>query len=127
MNKKSNLSALISTTRSQRSTEKNKLGDEGFRKRLEYATTALTELPKSIDPPVLKKTTEIIRDTFSFPDCDYALIDQIRNRSPALQRRITKSEVLRTGLHILSSLTDQELVSALARIKRIKAGRKGGT
>ena len=37
--------------------------------------------------------------------------------------KITKSEVIRAGLHILESLSDEELVEVINRLEKVKTGR----
>jgi hypothetical protein len=74
-------------------------------------------------PPPPAKT--VIRDSFSFPEEDYALIASLQNRLLALRRMTTKSEILRAGLKALQGMGDDELVVAIERVERLKVGRKG--
>ena len=74
-------------------------------------------------PPPAVKT--VIRDSFSFPEEDYALIAALQNRLLALRRMTTKSEILRAGLKALLGLEDAELLAAIEKVERLKVGRKG--
>jgi hypothetical protein len=67
----------------------------------------------------------VVRDTFSLPPSDYALIDALR-RTAAKEGRIstTKSEVIRAGLQVLHLLEGQGLIEALDRLEKILPGRK---
>ncbi len=65
----------------------------------------------------------IIKDTFTFPDHDYHLINDCRQRSFKEGYNINKSEVIRAGLLLLSKLSKEELMAALTRVKKIKTGR----
>ncbi len=69
------------------------------------------------------KYARIIKDTFTFPDHDYGLIDACRQRSFKEGYNINKSEVIRAGLLLLSKLSKDELMTALTRVKKIKTGR----
>lgn len=69
------------------------------------------------------KYARIIKDTFTFPDHDYGLIDDCRQRSFKEGYNINKSEVIRAGLLLLSKLSKDELMAALTRVKKIKTGR----
>jgi hypothetical protein len=68
---------------------------------------------------------KVIRDNFSMPEEDYALIEEIRQRllkEHAVARN--KSEVLRAGLRALSDMESAELLDAMEQIKILKPGRK---
>ena len=68
---------------------------------------------------------KVIRDNFSMPEEDYALIDEIRKRlirEHAVVRN--KSEVLRAGLLALAKMSSQEMLEASDRVKQLKPGRK---
>ena len=74
----------------------------------------------------MKKTTErpkIIRDSFSLPEQDRARIDALIVRADKRGLRVTRSEIVRTGISVLSSLSDTQLAKAIQAIERIKTGR----
>jgi hypothetical protein len=66
---------------------------------------------------------KVIRDTFSFPESDYRLIAELQERCLNLRLSITKSEILRAGLKVLSALSDEKLVQAAGVVERVKTGR----
>jgi choline kinase len=68
--------------------------------------------------------TIVIRDSFSFPEEDYKLIEIIKNKLLLSGKNITKSEVLRLGLLILDEMSESKLRLAFEKIKKIKVGRK---
>lgn len=78
--------------------------------------------PAAAPAPAIKT---VIRDSFSFPEEDYALIATLQNRLLALRRMTTKSEILRAGLKALLGMEDDELLAAIERVERLKVGRKG--
>jgi len=68
---------------------------------------------------------KVIRDNFSMPEEDYALIEEIRQRlirEHAVVRN--KSEILRAGLLALARMSSSELATALERVTALKPGRK---
>lgn len=85
--------------------------------------------PKVAPPPVVPPTEEpkvelVIRDTFSMPPGDHGLIEQLRVRAAREGRNTNKSEVVRAGLHALSSLAPAQLTELLRRLEQVKPGRK---
>ena len=62
-----------------------------------------------IHKPVLKKP-RLVRDSFTMPRADYALIAQVKERALALRRPTKKSELLRAGLQVLAALGDEALL-----------------
>lgn len=69
------------------------------------------------------ETPKLIRDTFSMPDCDYQLISEILERTPAVAARSTKSEIIRAGLKVLHTMDDDDLSRVLTQVRRLKTGR----
>jgi hypothetical protein len=66
----------------------------------------------------------VIKETFSLPPDESALIDRVRMRAAALGMMLNRSEVVRLGvLAALKYLDDGQLVEAADAIPRIKTGR----
>src|SRR5262245_57069421 len=76
-------------------------------------------------PPPSKpaKRPRLVRDGFTMPEDDFALIAALKARALAQRRETKKSEVLRAGLHALAALDDKALVAALGRLQPLKTGR----
>lgn len=85
----------------------------------------LQESPKEDDLQPEKKQ-KVIRDSFTLPSGDYELIATIRQRCLKSAVNATKSEVIRAGLHILQSLSDEELIRAIESLEKVKTGRPAG-
>lgn len=66
---------------------------------------------------------KLVRDSFTMPRSDFALIDQLKERALAFKRPTKKSELLRAGLQALTGLSDAQLKSVLAALTPLKAGR----
>jgi len=71
-----------------------------------------------------KEESAVIRDTFSLPPDDYALIESVRAVARRADRDTTKSEVIRAGLHALTVMDAHQLIVVLNRLKKVKPGRK---
>ena len=66
---------------------------------------------------------KVIRDGFTMPASDYALIAQLQTTALQAGLSVTKSEVLRAGLQVLSQLTETALTQALRGVEKVKTGR----
>ena len=82
--------------------------------------------------PLGKKATKhlkpgnVIRDSFTMPLADYALIAVLKRRCIGFGIAIKKSELLRAGLVALVQLPDANLSQVVAGIETIKTGRPPG-
>lgn len=65
----------------------------------------------------------LVRDSFTMPADDFALVALLKGRALQVQRPAKKSELLRAGLHALSGLSPQALAKALDALAPVKAGR----
>jgi hypothetical protein len=66
----------------------------------------------------------VVRDTFSMPEPDYAVIARVRNKAGRKGHIYTKSEVVRAALQVLGGLPEGEVMQQLAAIEKLKPGRK---
>ncbi|MCW5318498.1 hypothetical protein GTQ43_33725 [Nostoc sp. KVJ3] len=123
-------SALTSSLRAE---------DEAVRNRFQQAESLLEEKtqqassqPRNLQQPQKEdalqpeKKEKVIRDSFTLPSGDYELIATIRQRCLKSAVNATKSEVIRAGLHILQSLSDEELIRAIESLEKVKTGRPAG-
>lgn len=69
------------------------------------------------------KKSRLVRDSFTFPAADYALIALLKQRALKSGHEVKKSELLRVGLRVLFALSDATLVKALGSIDKLKPGR----
>jgi hypothetical protein len=63
------------------------------------------------------------RDSFTMPKDEYAQIAALKKRLEGLGKPVKKSELLRAGLKLLSTLNDTALKAALNTVPTIKTGR----
>jgi len=83
----------------------------------------LKEARESKEKKVALKKPKLVRDSFTFPEADYAQIAALKQRALNAGREIKKTEVLRAGLAALSALSDVDLLVVLDGIDKLKPGR----
>ena len=64
-----------------------------------------------------------VRDSFTMPEADFALIAMLKARALAERRETKKSELLRAGLHVLMALDTPALLATLGKLDQVKVGR----
>ncbi len=65
----------------------------------------------------------LVRDGFTMPEADFALIAALKKRAAAAGREAKKGELLRAGLQALAALEAAALVSSLNALAPVKVGR----
>lgn len=65
----------------------------------------------------------LVRDGFTMPAADHALIAALKLRAMRAGRETKKSELLRAGLQALAALDTRALLAALDRLAPVKTGR----
>ena len=68
----------------------------------------------------------VVRDSFSMPAADYALIGALKQRCLRLGLAMKKSELLRAGLATLDQLPDESLLRIAMAVESVKTGRPPG-
>lgn len=81
--------------------------------------------PAAAPAPVAlaKPKHKLVRDSFTMPKAEYALIDTLKQRAGQLGRPTKKSELLRAGIKALHAMSDKALQAAMADLPVIKTGR----
>lgn len=72
---------------------------------------------------VKTKKSKLIRDSFTIPDHEYALIASLKERSVKLGVALKKSELLRAGILQLVDMADADFLNAISAVDIIKTGR----
>jgi hypothetical protein len=113
-----------------------KAEDAAVRDRFEKAESlfsdrATTDASPSSPPPPQEKVLKeeklkVIRDSFTLPASDYDLINTLRQRCLDSALNVTKSEVIRAGLHALTEMSDAQLSAIMASLEKVKTGRPSG-
>ena len=71
------------------------------------------------------KKPKMIRDSFTIPKDEMAVIDVLKTRALKLAHPIKKSELIRAGIKALAALSDSAFLSAMKAVPVIKTGRPG--
>ena len=69
------------------------------------------------------KKPKLVRDSFTIPKDEYAVVETLKQRSAALAQPVKKSELLRAGLKVLAAMSDTALRAAVQAVPSIKTGR----
>ena len=72
----------------------------------------------------VKKKPKLVRDSFTFPKDEHQAIDTLKKKALNLKHNAKKSEILRAGLKLLSSLNDTAFLLALAKVPALPTGQK---
>lgn len=88
------------------------------------AKTAAPVKPAAAPAPVAAKPKhKLVRDSFTIPKSEYAVLEGLKHRAAQLKQPTKKSELLRAGIATLNALGDKAFLAALAGIPSLKAGR----
>ena len=108
------------------------------------AKPAVKTLPKSSAKPILRPTPKapvkqvvdqkvekvlkekkpkLVRDSFTIPKAEYAVLDELKQRAGKLGSSIKKSELIRAGIKALGAMSDAAYLEALKHVPTIKTGR----
>jgi hypothetical protein len=69
------------------------------------------------------KRNKVIRDSFTMPSSDYAIIAALKGACLSAGVFVKKSEVLRAGLQALAKLSVPEITEIVANLEAVKTGR----
>lgn len=75
------------------------------------------------DKPAKAKKVKLVRDSFTMPETEYALIAMLKKRCLDAGVSAKKSEILRAAVAGLAKMSDASVVSAIRRLEVIKTGR----
>lgn len=91
-------------------------------KKIVVAKTVKAATPVPAKDAKVKKP-KLVRDSFTIPKDEYAVIEALKQRASTLAQPVKKSELLRAGLKVLATLSDSGLRTALQAVPSIKTGR----
>jgi hypothetical protein len=78
---------------------------------------------RSLVKPGKSAGDKVVRDSFTMPTKEYAKIAKVKNACLKAGFQIKKSELLRIGIALISSMGTEKLKSAQAKLEPIKTGR----
>ena len=110
-------SALIKSVEDERNS---------FNERFSKAESLLNDNLSALEAKKNSRVTDklkMVRDSFTLPENDYALIEKIKIHCMKAGIDANKSEIIRAGLHVLSSMNQNDLKNSMSLVNRIKPGR----
>lgn len=66
---------------------------------------------------------KLVRDSFTIPKDEYAVLELLKERAAKLGRPTKKSEVLRAGVQALAGMTDSAFLASVGGVPALKTGR----
>jgi hypothetical protein len=87
------------------------------------APTAASALPVAAPKPKHK----LVRDSFTIPKAEYAVLESLKVRAANLARPVKKSELLRAGISALNGMSDKAFLAAMNGVPSLKTGRPAAT
>jgi hypothetical protein len=70
-----------------------------------------------------KAKPKLVRDSFTIPKAEYAVLGSLKDRALSLARSVKKSELLRAGIVALKGMHDEAFLDALNAVPSLKTGR----
>ena len=92
------------------------------RKRLPVTTGRVATADLSPKPEKPKKP-KLVRDSFTIPKSEYAVLESLKQRAAKSGALAKKSEILRAGIKALSAMDDAAFRAAMGAVPAIKTGR----
>lgn len=83
--------------------------------------------PVAAPPAVASKPKhKLVRDSFTIPKTEYAVLESLKVRAANLARPVKKSELLRAGVSALNAMSDKAFLAAVNVVPSLKTGRPSG-
>ena len=79
--------------------------------------------PTSTEPAPGRNRHKLVRDSFTIPKSEYAVLAGLKVRASNLKHPTKKSELLRAGIAALQSMSDKAFLCALGGVPSLKTGR----
>ncbi|QJW85803.1 hypothetical protein HK414_12575 [Ramlibacter terrae] len=70
-----------------------------------------------------EKKPKLVRDSFTIPKAEYAVLDELKQRAARLGQPAKKSELLRAGVMALAAMRDAAFPAQLDGVPAVKTGR----
>lgn len=96
------------------------------RKPAAKVATAPKAPPATVETREKVRKTKLVRDSFTMPEQEYAVLGQVKKACLKAGFEIKKSELLRIGVALISEMDLATLRSVLAELPQLKTGRPKG-
>ena len=89
------------------------------------ATKPVTKVPAKpvAAKPTKEKKVKMVRDSFTMPKPEFAVLDVLKLRAAKLTTPIKKTELIRAGIKALAAMPDAAFLAALRAVPNLKTGR----
>jgi hypothetical protein len=78
---------------------------------------------KTVAKDAKTKKPKMVRDSFTFPKAEYAVLDALKLRAAKLGSPAKKTELLRAGVKAIAAMADDAFLTALKVVPSLKTGR----
>lgn len=95
----------------------------GSKKSLKQTADAVGQLAQAVVAEAKPKKTKLVRDSFTIPKAEFAVLEDLKKRASGLAQPVRKSELLRAGIKALAAMKDDAFKAALTAVPVIKTGR----
>jgi len=82
-----------------------------------------TQPAPAAEPAAPKPKHKLVRDSFTIPKAEYAVLEALKARAANLARPVKKSELLRAGISALNGMSDKAFLAAVNAVPSLKTGR----
>jgi len=76
-----------------------------------------------LEKPAKVKKMKMVRDSFTMPKPEFAVLDLLKLRAARLAVPAKKTEVMRAGIKALAAMTDADFLAAIRAVPNLKTGR----
>ena len=104
------------------SAKKSKAASGAMAKPMVGATAAVVPASAPAKPAKAHKS-KLVRDSFTIPKDEYAVLAALKSRALGLGQHARKSELLRAGIQALAVMDDVLFLQAIAAVPTLKTGR----
>jgi hypothetical protein len=70
-----------------------------------------------------KKKPKMVRDSFTIPKAEYAVLAELKERAAGLHISAKKTELVRAGIKALAGMSDASFATAVKGVPNLKTGR----
>ncbi len=90
--------------------------------------TAVRKTPAAVKtvavaPSAKAKKIKMVRDSFTIPKPEFAVLDELKLRAAKLSVPVKKTELIRAGIKALAAMGDANFLATLRAVPNLKTGR----
>lgn len=85
--------------------------------------TPVSPVKPAIEQKVKAKKAKLVRDSFTMPEDEYQVLNDVKKACLKAGLAVKKSELLRIGVALIKNLDNAKLKAAIANLPLVKAGR----